>query len=300
MRRPAACRRCSAAGSSRCRRCSSRCPARSRPGRRWPPAGRRRRRRCGIGRAEDLGVGLAVDLARRAHRRAASRRGTPRISQQLVVPVQRVDVEQQRAAGVADVGDVHAAAGEPPDEERVDGAEQHLAALARARAGRGCVSSRWVILVPEKYASTTRPVLRRIVASCPSAFRRSQIGALTRLCQTMALATGLPVWRSHRMVVSRWFVMPIAAMSAGPRARPAAAPPRATSSCDDQIASGSCSTSPGRGKICGNSCCAVATTRPSWPNTIARLDVVPWSRARTKRALMPPPAAPPPPDGGSR
>ena len=35
-----------------------------------------------------------------------------------------------------------------------------------------------------------------------------------RLCQTMALATGLPVSRSQRIVVSRWLVTPIAAMSA--------------------------------------------------------------------------------------
>ncbi len=38
--------------------------------------------------------------------------------------------------------------------------------------------------------------------------------ALTRLCQTMAGATARPVWRSQRMVVSRWFVTPIAARSA--------------------------------------------------------------------------------------
>ncbi len=35
--------------------------------------------------------------------------------------------------------------------------------------------------------------------------------ALTRLCQTMAGATARPVWRSQRMVVSRWLVTPIAA-----------------------------------------------------------------------------------------
>ena len=37
--------RCSSAGSSRCRRCSWPCRARSRPGRTWPPAGRRPRQR---------------------------------------------------------------------------------------------------------------------------------------------------------------------------------------------------------------------------------------------------------------
>jgi hypothetical protein len=43
-----------------------------------------------------------------------------------------VDVEHQRAAGVAGVGDVPLAAGEPPDEEGVHGAEEHVAPL---RAG---------------------------------------------------------------------------------------------------------------------------------------------------------------------
>ena len=37
---------------------------------------------------------------------------------------------------------------------------------------------------------------------------------LTRLCQTTALATGRPVWRSQRIVVSRWLVTPMAATSA--------------------------------------------------------------------------------------
>ena len=144
-----------------------------------------------------------------------------------------------------------------------------------ARARRpGIVSSRCLIFVPEKYASTTRPVLRRNSGSWPSALRRSQIGALTRLCQTMAFATGVPVCRSHSTVVSRWLVTPMAAMSAAV-AFAAAIASRAVASWDAQIASGSCSTSPGAGKICGNSCCADATARPSRPKTMARLEVVP-------------------------
>jgi hypothetical protein len=49
----------------------------------------------------------------------------------------------------------------------------------------------------------------------------------------------------------------------------------ATCRCDDQMVSGSCSTRPGDGKICGNSCCATDTAAPSCRNTIARLEVVP-------------------------
>ncbi len=63
---------------------------------------------------------------------------------------------------------------------------------ARARSP-SCESSRYLIFVPEKYASTTRPVLRRNVASWPSALSRSQIGAVIRLCQTIALPIGRPL-----------------------------------------------------------------------------------------------------------
>ena len=42
---------------------------------------------------------------------------------------------------------------------------------------------------------------------------------MRRSCQTMALAIGSPVLRSHTTVVSRWLVMPMAATSARPHAR---------------------------------------------------------------------------------
>ncbi len=47
-----------------------------------------------------------------------------------------VDIEQQRARGVGGVGGVHLAAGQPPQQIAIDGAEHQFAALgARARAG---------------------------------------------------------------------------------------------------------------------------------------------------------------------
>ena len=67
------------------------------------------------------------------------------------------------------------------------------------------------------------------------------MGAVTRLCHTIAFATGRPVAFSHRIVVSRWFVTPIAATSAA--VMPAfTRTSRAVCSCVAQIASGSCST----------------------------------------------------------
>src|SRR5688572_29874874 len=94
----------------------------------------------------------------------------------------------------------------------------------------------------------------------------------------MALCTGWPVRRSHTTAVSRWFVMPIAAMSLA--RRPAAAiASRATSRCVDQISAGSCSTHAVRGKIWRNSRCAAALARPLSSKTMARELVVPWSSA---------------------
>ncbi len=67
----------------------------------------------------------------------------------------------------------------------------------------GMFSRIQAILVAEKYASITRPVLRRIVFSMPAFFICSQIGVVRRHCHTMALDTGRPVWRSHKREVSR-------------------------------------------------------------------------------------------------
>ena len=94
----------------------------------------------------------------------------------------------------------------------------------------------------------------------------------------MALWIGLPVARSQTIVVSRWLVMPMPAMSFA--ASPAfAIAPRTVATVALQISSGSCSTEPGTGKIWRSSCCAVATGASLASNTIARVDVVPWSMA---------------------
>ena len=74
--------------------------------------------------------------------------------------------------------------------------------VARARAS-GVLSSSHLSFVPEKYASSTSPVLRVKVASCPAARSASHNGAVRRSCHTMALPTGLPLARSHSTVVSR-------------------------------------------------------------------------------------------------
>ena len=52
--------------------------------------------------------------------------------QEVVVPVEGVDVEQERARGVRDVGRVDAALGQAPGQPAVDGPERELAALGAA------------------------------------------------------------------------------------------------------------------------------------------------------------------------
>ena len=72
------------------------------------------------------------------------------------------------------------------------------------------------------------------------------MSAVRRHCHTIALQTGSPVRLSHTTVVSRWFVMPTAAMSEGET------PLFATHSvmaehCLAYIYTSSCSTKPARG-----------------------------------------------------
>ena len=63
-------------------------------------------------------------------------RGTRRIFRSSSSHCAGVDVEQQRARGVGGVGRVHLAAGQPPQQIAIDGAEHQLAALGpRPRAG---------------------------------------------------------------------------------------------------------------------------------------------------------------------
>ena len=66
-------------------------------------------------------------------------------------------------------------------------------------------------LVAEKYGSGTSPVRAR-TSSAGSSAQRS---AVRRSCQTIAGATGVPVARCQRTVVSRWFAIPIACSSDG-------------------------------------------------------------------------------------
>ena len=96
-----------------------------------------------------------------------------------------------------------------------------------------------------------RPVLVRMRPLIPGLAASSrQRGAVLRHCQTIAFAAGRPVFRSQRMVVSRWLVTPTAAMDAGGTFSMTRPIVRATLR---QMSSGSCSTQPGLGNRWGNS-----------------------------------------------
>ena len=155
-----------------------------------------------------------------------------------------------------------------------------LPAWASSRAP-GMLSRIHLTLLAEKYGSGMSPVMSVMrCATAGSPAISSMMGAVRRHCHTMALYTGLPVSRSQTTVVSRWLVMPMLSMSAGPNpfcTRSSVSAP----SVDDRMSRGSCSTQPGCGNIWGKGFCTLPAMRPSRSMSTARDEVVPWSRAIT-------------------
>ncbi|TCN65633.1 hypothetical protein CLV25_11022 [Acetobacteroides hydrogenigenes] len=76
------------------------------------------------------------------------------------------------------------------------------------------------------------------------------------------------------MVVSRWLVMPIAAIS-NPVKPALATTSAATDAWVYQISLGSCSTHPGLGNSCSKGFCDTALISPEWSKIIALELVVP-------------------------
>ena len=85
---------------------------------------------------------------------------------------------------------------------------------ARALAGARDVVEQPAELRAREIGVDHQPgLLARSVRALPAARSSSQSGAVRRSCQTIAFAIGRPVARSQTTVVSRWFVMPMAATS---------------------------------------------------------------------------------------
>ena len=90
-----------------------------------------------------------------------------------------------------------------------------------------------------------RPVFCRNFSVKPRAFSSSQYSLVRRHCQTMAWQMGSPVSLSQTMVVSRWLVMPMAAMSSA--GRDFVHGREGHAQLGGQISLASCSTQPGLG-----------------------------------------------------
>jgi len=149
-----------------------------------------------------------------------------------------MEIEEQRARGVGHVGDVSGAARQTEDEIAVDRTEGQLAPIGTLAQpgvmieqpgdlGGGEVRNE------EQTGRLTYALLGTLRAQLVARGRGAPI------LPDDGGATGRPVARSQITVVSRWLVMPTAAI--GPAGIWARASPRAAST-EAQIASGSCST----------------------------------------------------------
>ena len=155
-----------------------------------------------------------------------------------------LDVEERGPAGVGDVRGVDRAAGQPPQEEAVDGAAGELAALGALTRSGDMVEDpgdlgRGEIGIEQQPGRRPDQRLGALALSC------AHSSAVRRSCQTIARWIGSPVARSQTTIVSRWLVMPIAGDAVGARLLPSTS--RATASVSSQISSGSCSTHPRAG-----------------------------------------------------
>ena len=92
----------------------------------------------GNGRAEQLRRRFAEIVGAVLHL-GQQRGGDIEDLEQLVVPGIVADVVQQGARGIAGIGDMHLAAGEPPEQETVDGAEGQLTCLGAGAGARHIV-----------------------------------------------------------------------------------------------------------------------------------------------------------------
>ena len=87
---------------------------------------------------EDCGLGVAIDLRARLHLRHHAARNVQKL-EQIVIPLQGIDIEQHGTAGIRHIGNVHLSAGQAPDEPGVDVTEAQLAFLSALACTRHIV-----------------------------------------------------------------------------------------------------------------------------------------------------------------
>ena len=176
----------------------------------WSPATPRIR----IGAAEQIGRGRAEVAGAVAHLRQQRRRHAEQLAQ-VRVPASAADVEQQRARRIGRIGGVHACRRSAATAGSCRSCRTRACPAppppARRRRGRAARRFWW----PRNTDRAAARCARDISGSWPCWRSAAQASAVRRSCQTMALWIGLPVARSQTTVVSRWLVMPIAAMPRG-------------------------------------------------------------------------------------
>ena len=205
------------------------------------------------------------------------------------VPGQGVQVHQHGAGGVGRVGDVQAAvdaAGHVPDHPGVHVAEHQVAGLGllpgaldvvedparpSARRSRWPAAARPWPCTARRRRRGRRGLDRWRRCGCPA--RRSRCRPARRWC-----------W-SQTSAVSRWLVMPTAAMSSR-SGRPWPARPPRPRGCCPRSRSRCARPSPPSGRSARVPSGRPTTTRPSRLKTMHRVDVVPWSIAATNFSLI--------------
>ena len=184
-------------------------------------------------------VGAVLDL--RQHRR-----GDAQDLQQLVVPVIGLDVVEQRAGGIGGVG----ACTLPPVSRQIRKLSIVPEAVRRARRACGrlsrCRAARRSWCRRNRGRAAARSSAENFF-SRPCFLQLFAERRVRRSCQTMALWIGLPVALSQTTTVSRWLVMPMAAMSAALSLAAFSASRQVADHAVAQISSGSCSTQPDAG-----------------------------------------------------
>ena len=254
---------------------------RSRSGRRAPPAGRRRCPRWGSA-AEQAGASVSPYTSLDERTSGSSARGTFEQRAAAPRPTPGVDVEQHRARGVGDVGDVQPAAGQLPDQPGIDGAEGELAALGPvARAGH-VVEHPGDLGAGEVGVDDQAGLARGSSGSRPSRLQpRRRAAAVRRSCQTMALWIGC----AGRAVPDHGGLALVGDADGGDVAGGEAGARQGLAGDGElrvaRSPAGRARPSRGAGKICRNSRCADGDRRRRSSKTMARELVVPWSRART-------------------
>ena len=232
------------------------------------------------GRAEQVGRGRAelagaVAHLRQQRGRHAEQRGTGPSSHCAAA-----DVEQQRARGIGGVGRVHLAAGEPPQQEAVDRAEGEPARFAppRARRRRGRAARRsWWRRNRDRAAARS---WRRSRGSCPARAQRvADVGGAPVLPDDGVvdrLAGGAVPDDGGLALIGDADAGDVlgarARPSPSPRARSRPSPPRSPP--------GRARPSPAPDRSGAAPAARAASGSSAASNTMARVEVVPWSMAR--------------------